>query len=241
MAGRFALDIETVSPTLDHYETPPDFRDPAYFELLAVAVGYESPGGDRETEMLFRRDDTPDDELDLVARTLDWLAERDGDEYITYGGETFDVPQLVGRARAAADSTREGLAERLRTRLEADLAHVDLRRPAWDAFGDYTRLETACREVGIRPEDTRWDTYDHGIDLDALRPEKFRGFGKVINKDVPVFGERYIALAAAGATETLTFRSLHELLDHYGREDVVHLFDLADARPFDVADTASWA
>lgn len=233
MAGRFALDIETVSPNLEHYETPPDFDDPAYFELLAVALGYESPDGDRETEMLFRRDDTANDELDLVARMLDWLAERRGDEYVTYGGETFDVPQLVGRTRAAADGlARDGLADRLRTRLETDLTHVDLRRPAWDAFGDYTRLEAACRNVGIRPGDTDWETYDHGIDLDALRPEKFRGFEKVINKDVPVFGERYIALAAAGATETLTFRSLHELLDHYGREDIVHLFDLADARPF---------
>jgi hypothetical protein len=104
--------------------------------------------------------------------------------------------------------------------------------PAWDSFGDYTRLEAACRNVGIRPEDTDWAEYDHGIDLDTLRPEKFQGFEKVINKDIPVFGERYIALAAAGATETLTFRSLHELLEHYGREDIVHLFDLADARPF---------
>ncbi|WP_254663012.1 ribonuclease H-like domain-containing protein [Haladaptatus sp. W1] len=238
MAGRFALDIETVSPTLDHYETPPDFRDPAYFELLAVALGYESPGGDREMEMLFRRDDTPDDELDLVARTLDWLAERDGDEYITYGGETFDVPQLVGRARAAADSTREDLAERLRTRLEADLAHVDLRRPAWDAFGDYTRLETACREVGIRPEDTRWDTYDHGIDLDALRPEKFRASGRSSTRTYPYSGAVHRARGRRSdrdADVPVVARTARPLRP----EDVVHLFDLADARPFNVADTAS--
>ena len=239
MAGRFALDIETVSPTLERYETPPEFDDPGYFELLAVALGHESPDGDREAEVLFREGETPASELDLVARTLDWFARRDGTEVVTYGGETFDVPQLVGRAKAAesADAGRAetGVAERLRSLLESELTHVDLRRPAWDAFGDYTRLEDACRNVGVEPDDTYWQEYDHGVDLDELRPEKFRGFGKVINKDVPVFGERYLALAEVGATETLTFRSLHELLDHYSREDVLHLFDLADARPFRIA------
>lgn len=234
MPGRFAIDIETVSPPLDHYEVPPDFRDPQYFELLAVVLGYESPRGERETEMLFRRDDTPADELALGERVLDWMAAREGDAYLTYGGESFDRPQLVGRLERAAEacSGDRGTVSRLTRLLDEELDHDDLQPPAWDAFGEYTRLEEACRNVGIDPADTPWADYEHGIDLDERRPSKIRGFEKVLNKDVPVFGERYIALAAAGATETLTFRALSDLLDHYGREDIVHLFDVADARPF---------
>ncbi len=178
MAGRFALDIETVSPTLGQYETPPEFDDPRYFELLAVALGHESPEGEVESEVLFREGETPASELALVARTLDWFDQREGTELVTYGGETFDVPQLVGRAKEAESATgseRNGLAERLRALLESELAHVDLRRPAWDAFGDYTRLEDACRNVGVKPSDTRWNEYDHGIDLDELSTREVPG------------------------------------------------------------------
>lgn len=63
MTGRFAIDIETVSPSLDHYEKPPDFEDPQYFELLAVVLGYESPDSERKTEMLFRTSSAPEDEF----------------------------------------------------------------------------------------------------------------------------------------------------------------------------------
>ncbi|QLH83251.1 hypothetical protein [Halosimplex pelagicum] len=234
MSGRFALDIETVSPSLDHYERPPDFRDSAHFELLAVALGYEGPDGERETEMLYREADGPDGELDLVERTCGWIAERPGDTCLTYGGEGFDFVHLVGRAEAATGEHpgRTGPSQRISALLEEELTHDDIQPAAWDAFGEYTRLEEACAEVGIETADTAWADYDHGIALDELRPPKYEGFEKVINKDVPVFGERYLKLAEAGATETLTFRSLRELLDHYGREDIVHLFDLADARPF---------
>ena len=234
MTGRFALDIETVSPSLDRYERPPDFRDSAHFELLAVALGYDGPDGERESELLYREAGDPDGELDLVDRTCEWIAERPGETCLTYGGEGFDFVHLVGRAEAAM-AERPGRTEsyqRISTLLNEDLTHDDIQPAAWDAFGEYTRLEEACAEVGIETEDTAWAEYDHGIDLDELRPPEYEGFEKVINKDVPVLGERYLALADAGATETLTFRSLRDLLDHYAREDVVHLFDLADARPF---------
>lgn len=234
MPGRFAIDIETVSPPLDRYEVPPDFRDPQYFELLAVVLGYESPSGERETEMLFRRDDSPADELALGARVLEWMEAREGDSYLTYGGESFDRPQMVGRLERATDACsgdRETVS-RLTRLLDEELEHDDLQPSAWDAFGDYTRLEEACRNVGLEPADTLWADYEHGIALDEVRPSKIRGFEKVLNKDIPVFGERYIALSTVGATETLTFRALSDLLEHYGREDIVHLFDVADARPF---------
>ncbi|QLH78203.1 hypothetical protein HZS55_13195 [Halosimplex rubrum] len=234
MTGRFALDIETVSPSLDHYERPPDFQDSAYFELLAVVLGYESPDGERETEMLYRETGDPDGELDLVDRTCEWIADRPGEVCLTYGGERFDFVHLVGRAEAAMSERpeRTGPYKRITTLLEEDLTHDDIQPSAQAEFGEYTSLEEACTEVAIETADTPWADYDHGIDLDELRPRKFQGLEAVTNKDIPVFGERYLALADAGATETLTFRSLRELLDHYGREDIVHLFDLADERPF---------
>ena len=235
MAGRFAIDIETVSPPLDHYEKPPDFQDPQYFELLAVVLGYESPDGEKETEMLFRTSDAPEDELDLIARTLDWLEERAGDTYLTYGGEFFDVPQLIGRgeARPLENPDEQQTVDRLQRLLTNEWKHNDLQKPAWDAFGDYTRFEEACANGDIEPEETHWAEFEHGVNLDEIRPSKFQGFEKVINKDITVFGERYLELADVGATETLTFRSLRNLLEHYGQEDTIHLFSLADERPFD--------
>ncbi|ELZ23528.1 hypothetical protein C475_14683 [Halosimplex carlsbadense 2-9-1] len=234
MTGRFALDIETVSPSLDRYERPPDFRDPAHFELLAVGLAYEDADGEREAEMLYRETGSPEGELDLVDRTCDWIDDRPGDVCLTYGGERFDFVHLVGRAEAAASERPERAAtyQRISSLLDEGLTHDDIQPSAQAEFGEYTSLEAACAEVGIEPAETRWADYEHGIDLDELRPPKYRGLAEVTNKDIPVLGERYLALADAGATETLTFRSLRELLDHYGREDIVHLFDLADERPF---------
>jgi len=234
VTGRFALDIETISPSLDRYERPPDFQDPEHFELLAVALGYEGPDGERETEMLYRETSDAEGELDLVGRTCEWIVERPGELCLTYGGERFDFVHLVGRAEAAAAECpgRAESSQRISTLLAEDLTHDDIQPSAQAAFGEYTSLEEACAEVGIETVDTPWADYDHGIDLDELRPRKYQGLSEVTNTDIPVFGERYLALADAGATETLTVRALRELLDHYGREDVVHLFDLADERPF---------
>lgn len=234
MSGRFAIDIETVSPSYEPYEQPPEFDDPQHFELLAVVLGYERADGSVEEEMLFRTADDPASELALITRTVEWLRARDGDRYLTYGGESFDVVHLLGRAALAADAIDEPTAvpAEIRRLLETELRHVDLQPAAWAAFGEYTRLDDACEAVDLHPEKTLWSEYEHGIDLDERRPPKYQGFEQVLNKDIPLFGERYLTLADVGATETLTFRSLHELLDHYGREDVAYLFELADARPF---------
>ncbi|MFC3958354.1 hypothetical protein [Halovivax cerinus] len=266
MTGRFALDIETVSPTLDPYERPPDFEDSSYFELLAVCLAYEVPDGEREVTVLFRDGTDPSSELSLVERTCDWIESRvergNGPVLcLTYGGDGFDLPHLRGRVNAAieadddltGDSDRPdgsypagdagptddygSTADRFDRLFDTSLTHVDLQPEVWDAFGEYTTLEDACEEIGIEIEGTDWASFDHGVDLDADRPTAIHGVATLTNRDVPVLGERYLDLAAVGATDTLTCRALREILDEYGREDVAHLFDLADARPFEAERT----
>lgn len=234
MTGRVALDIETVSPSLEPYERPPAFDDPQYYELFSVALAHETPDGARETAHLVRENSDPAAELGLVERVTAWLREREAETYVTYNGESFDVPILLGRAEAVAAATPTGPSTRadLTGLLTSELGHDDPREEAWASFGEYIRLEEALEAVGIESEPTPWRDYDHNVDLDDVRPSKYRGIPHVINKDVPLLGERCLTLADAGATDTLTYRELSEMLDHYALEDVAHLFDLADARPF---------
>ncbi|WP_255198764.1 hypothetical protein [Halorarius litoreus] len=226
---RLALDIETVSPDLDPQERP-DFRDSADFELLAVALGYESEDGDTETTILFREGTGAATELDLLERTLDWLDDRPADTLLTYNGEAFDLLHLRGRARLASEAlgAREHVAARLDAALD-DLVHDDLRNRAVDRFGGRPTFESACERVGVAVPETRWADYEHGQDPTAWRGATGTHAPGVKNTDVPQFGERYLALADADATHTLTFRELERLLTDYARSDVAPLFRLADA------------
>ncbi|ELZ14313.1 hypothetical protein C479_00355 [Halovivax asiaticus JCM 14624] len=244
MTDRFALDIETVSPTLDAYEKPPDFRDSSYFELLAVCLAFDPADGDREETVLFRDGTDPASELALVERTCDWIEARADDATnsapcLTYGGEGFDLPHLRGRVKAVNETIEDTTADHAATADRLDrlfdelLSHVDLQPDVWEAYGEYTTLEEACECVDIETEGTDWTAFEHGIDLDVARPTAIHGVEHLTNRDVPVLGERYLELAAVGATETLTCRALRAALDEYGREDITHLFDLADARPYD--------
>lgn len=52
VGGRLALDIETISPTLDDNEYP-DLDNPDDFELLATALAYEPPdSADKDTKQI---------------------------------------------------------------------------------------------------------------------------------------------------------------------------------------------
>jgi hypothetical protein len=224
---RLALDIETVSPGLDPGERP-DFRDSGDFELLAVALGHQTDGV--ETEVLFRAGTGPAAELDLVERTLDWLADRPADTLLTYNGEAFDLLHLRGRTQLASETlgAREHVAARLDAVLDG-VVHDDLRNRAVDRFGGYPSFEAACQRVGVDVPETRWADYDHGKDPTTWRGATGTDSPVVKNSDVPQFGAAYLELADVGATETLTFRELERLLTDYARSDVEPLFELADA------------
>lgn len=229
MAGTFALDIETVSPGPE--PTGEQFRDSAFFELVAVGVGHR-PESDApvETDVLLRADGSADAECDLIDAVCDWFAEREGDTLLTYNGTDFDVCHLLGRAElAAAEAERNGVRGRV-AKFEA--LHDDLKPDAWDAWGEYTSLEDACEELGIETSATPWAAFEHGLDPDDWRDTRYDGRPEVKNVDIPHFGERYLALKDAGASGTLTCRELERLIRAYTVSDVEPLFELADGRPF---------
>lgn len=232
MSGTLALDIETVSPDREPSEQS-HFRDSAYFELLAVGLGYRpEPGAPVETTVLFRDDDSPEAELALVEAVCDWCGDRPADTLVTYNGDGFDLIHLPGRANLAGDVVGDDAPRR---RLDAVLAldQVDLMDDVQAAWGGRRGLAWVCEELGVDLSKTAWADYRHGLHPDDWRSDGKRGSTEVLNTDVPHFGERYLALASVDARETLTFRALHDLLRDYTVADIRPLFELVDRRPFD--------
>lgn len=231
MPGTLALDIETVSPDREPTEQA-HFRDSTYFELLAVGLGYRpAPGEAIETTVCFRDGDTPESELALVDAVCDWCADREADRLVTFNGDGFDLLHLPGRAELAGEAVGD-VAPRRRLDALLGLDHVDLMDDAKETWGGYRGLEQVCRDLGVDVPETHWADYDHGLHPDDWRSPSKRGKKQVVNTDVPHFGERYLALAAVDARETLTFRALHDLLTDYTVADIEPLFDLLDCRPF---------
>jgi hypothetical protein len=231
MAGTLALDIETVSPDREPTEQA-QFRDPSYFELLAVGLGYRPASGEPvETTVLVRSDDTPESELSLVEAVCDWCADRPADTLVTYNGDGFDLIHLPGRAERAGDVVGD---DEPRRRLDDLLAldHVDLMDDVQATWGGRRSLEWVCEELGVDVTKTRWADYRHCLHPDDWRSYGKRGSDEVLNVDIPHFGDRYLALASADARDTLTFGALDDLIRDYTVGDIRPLFDIADCRPF---------
>ncbi|WP_435196083.1 hypothetical protein [Natronomonas sp. EA1] len=223
---RLALDIETVSPHLAPDEWP-DFEDSDDFELLAVALGHDAEGV--ETTVLFRDGTSPESELDLIERVLEWCASRDADTLVTFNGDRFDLLHLRGRAARAAEAVGDSAVPDRVERFLDSLEHDDLRTRAVARWGGKPSFEQACARVDVPVTATHWADYDHGMEPDDWRRSRDFGSEEVKNGDIPQFGERYLALAEVDARGTLTFRELERLLTDYARSDVEPLFALADA------------
>jgi hypothetical protein len=232
MSGTLALDIETVSPDREPTEQA-HFRDSSYFELLAVGLGYRpGPGEPVETTVCFRDGEDAESELALVDAVCDWCVERPADRLVTYNGDGFDLLHLPGRAAVAGDAVGDtGPRDRLDRIL--DLQHVDLMDETRRVYGGFRGLEQVCEDLAVDVPETHWAGYEHGMNPDDWRPLGKRGKKQVVNTDVPQFGERYLALAAVDAHETVTFRALSDLLRDYTVADIEPLFELLDRRPFD--------
>jgi len=224
-----ALDIETASP--DARPGRGEFDDTAYFELVAVGLGYRAaPDASPETTVLFRRGDwAPAWTADLLERALSWCEARPADRLVTYNGSRFDLVHLRAWADEAASA---GLLPDARERLDAATAgRVDLAPVAAERFRDrlgdrypYLPFDRACAWAGVETRPTRYD--DYGID-----PEVRDGWdvaGEVVEgRHVGIaLGEAYVESVAAGLDGTRTFAALESLLTDYAERDVAPLFDL---------------
>jgi hypothetical protein len=227
--GTLALDIETASP---FREPGPDDDDTAYFELLAVAVGYRDASG-TETDVLLRRGGWDDDHTAaLLDRLVSWCRDRDVERTLTYNGVHFDLRHL-GNWAEELDRTgvRSGLVDDLSAALPT---HVDLALAARDRYRDrlwesqrVLPLWKVCDLAGVDEARVWYDDYGfnddylRGLDVDA-RFVKAAHVGRTL-------GARYVDGLVAGLTETTTHRRLHRLLTDYAAGDVDVLFGVYDA------------
>jgi len=75
-------------------------RNPDHLELLCIGVGHQpGPGEHVETHVLFRRDWTPEAELELLYRLYEWVRTHISEYLLTYNGKKFDLMHLRGRGR----------------------------------------------------------------------------------------------------------------------------------------------
>lgn len=231
--SRIAIDIETVSPDYEYWEKP-DFRDSADFELLAVALAYQGErGATPDSLVLLRNGWGPESEINLIEDTASRIETWDADVHLSYNGESFDYPHLQGRARLAADELgiETEVVEDIDAALQSGLSD-DLRDDVWDAFGDYTTLEEACSLTRVSPETPRWRDFVHGLNPDEFRSSRRKGNENVNGADIAQFGEHYLDWCESETISERRFNALEEMLRAYATSDVIPLFQLADARPF---------
>lgn len=221
---RAAFDIETVSPDIPEDEYP-NFTDSRDFELSGAAIACEYADGSRETTVEWRDGWGPQSEVDLIKALLDRL--EPAKTVITYNGERFDFAHLEGRARIAGVAVGERIHESVQSYLDS-INHVDLQPEAWSAYGEYTSLEEALKQVGLNPIETLPDEFDHGIPHSQWPKGPSE---PITSKDLAVLGEIYLD-AIEGKRDDVAVTNLEEMLTHYTRADVELLFELADARPF---------
>ncbi|MFC7047299.1 3'-5' exonuclease [Halobacteriaceae archaeon GCM10025711] len=236
--GRVALDIETISPNVGKNERP-DFGNPDDFELLAVGLAYDGPRNPTvgSKRVLLRDDPSPAAELDLLQRTVSALRTYNPETLITYSGEEFDLPILLGRPIRAADNPAGDAAlGELETALNG-VEHDDLKYEAWETYGDYLTLEELAIKEGLRPAETRFEDFDHGMDLPSVRPSNSTK-PTVQSKDIPGIGEVWLH-ARSPVHDNIgpcNVDATRDLIEHYTLGDIEHLFSLADARPFNSND-----
>lgn len=236
---RAAFDIETVSPDVpvDEY---PDFEDPTDFEFQSAAIAVEEDGEHVTTHHLTRDAWGAEHELALIERIVDQLESTSPEATFTFNGEDFDFWLLKERARLCGEKTGNmSMHERVQG-IEKAVGHDDLQPPAWARWGRYTTLEESLvnadvfdSEAELLESQTLLTEFEHGYehrewdwkdswddDVDVLD-----------STDVAYLGEDYLDGLEDGRDDE-EFQELVKMLDHYARNDVDHLFRLADARPY---------
>lgn len=150
-----AIDIETVSPDIED----PNLQNPDHVELLCIGVGYsQGPESPVETHVLFRREQTPESELELLYRLYEWVRTHISDYLLTYNGTKFDLLHLRGRADRAERAA--GVSVEARDWVDAITGvhtHRDLFIETCDLYDEWIKLEEACRRLDIPVSETEHD------------------------------------------------------------------------------------
>jgi hypothetical protein len=231
--GRLAFDIETISPGFGPGDEV-DYENPDHFELAAVGLLYEAPDGEQEREVLVRSDPGPRGEFNFLAEVGQWLERTQPAEIVTYNGEFFDFPILLGRNLRAPKALGESATNDHDAINDAisNATSTDLADPAAEAYGYGTTLEDLIEAHNLTHESVQWDKFDHGLDADVVRPSGVTG--PVTNEDIHTILETYLHTTTEGYEPVCscnpeeTFR----LIVAYTLEDIEHLLTLADRRPF---------
>lgn len=230
---RLAIDIETVSPHLEYWEKP-NFRDSHDFELLTVALALESTSEQTaDVDVIFRNGWGPESELGLIDDVAKRIEEAEAAIHLSYNGEAFDFPHLRGRARIASSETcrEEEITDRIDSALSLARSD-DLIHDAWETFGDFTTLEDACAKAGVSLKSASWHDYAHRLNVDHFRTDRNKGNKTLLGSDIAQLGEYYLDWCDGEGGDKKRLHALEEMLRTYATSDVVPLFELANARPY---------
>ena len=236
---RAAFDIGTVSPDVPNTEKP-EFGNPHHFEFRSGGIAIEENGEIVEKRHIRRDGWGAQHELAVIDDIAGCLLETNPEVTFTFNGERFDFFLMKERARICGEKLGDlETYERVQD-IEATIGHEDLQPDVWARWGEYTRLEEAMVSAGIFDDEAAWresqttiTDYEHGFDYqDWAWKKSWHDHPEILDgKDVGALGEEYLNGLEEGRDDE-EFRELEAMLNHYVRNDVDHLFDLADARPY---------
>lgn len=196
-----AIDIETIYSDVRN----PNPQNPDHLELLCIGVGHRrSPNDPVETHVLFRRNLTPQSELELLYRLYEWVRTHLSDYLLTYNGTKFDLLHLRGRADRAERAAGVSLDTREKINIITEMHnHWDLFETARELYDEWPKLEEVCDRFDIEIPDTY---YNGEIVENSLIPELGRDFLESSGDEKKVQG----------------------VLIDYTVSDIAPLFELAD-------------
>ncbi len=194
MSEKLALDIETVNVV-----PAPDFDDPTDWEVFAIAVATRE-----ESDVFLRREWDPIDERSTIRNALQWIADRNPDEILTYNGQRYDFPILRHRSQSLGVADGWGL-------IVDNTNHIDLMRLIIDRF-----------------DPDPWPSLDDALAIHDIDPDPtVLGGSEITGKQMPELARTEVF---PGGCDELILEAIRD----YARKDVIALHPLDDRlRPLD--------
>lgn len=159
--GVAAFDIECINLVP---EPDLEFNSPDHWSLFCIPVGYKTPSGDIETDVLFRRGSSICDERQLIDDLNAWIRDRRPSRIITYNGDYYDLPILRHRSKVTTRECRGAHTTHSDLDLILDgIEHTDLFKIVKEDAGYNVPLDSALDYHEI-PTET---TYLDGAEIDG--------------------------------------------------------------------------